>query len=80
MNLTRVLNVALPEIPARIVAQAPPRVPPGAVHKEHIEDGEPIVLVVVPDKSLLYRFPPANWELIQLFNGQRSFEEIAKLY
>jgi len=80
MNLTRVLNVALPEIPARILAQNPPRVPPGAVHKQHIEDGEPIVLVVVPNKSLLYRFPPANWELIQLFNGQRSFEEIAKLY
>ncbi|MGC2889611.1 MAG: HlyD family efflux transporter periplasmic adaptor subunit [Candidatus Acidiferrum sp.] len=80
MNLTRVLNVALPEIPAHIVAENPPRVPPGAVHKEHIEDGEPIVLVVVPNKSLLYRFPPANWELIELFNGQRSFEEIAKVY
>jgi putative peptide zinc metalloprotease protein len=80
MNLTRILNVALPEIPAHIVAENPPRVPPGTVHKEHIEDGEPIVLVVVPNKSLLYRFPPANWELIQLFNGQRSFEDIAKLY
>jgi putative peptide zinc metalloprotease protein len=80
MNLTRLLNVALPEIPAQIAAQNPPRVPPGTVHKQHIEDGEPIVLVVVPDKSLLYRFPPANWELIQLFNGQRSFEEIANVY
>jgi putative peptide zinc metalloprotease protein len=80
MNLTRVLNVALPEIPARIIAENPPRVPPGVVHKEHIEDGERVVLVVVPNKSLLYRFPPQNWELIQLFNGQRSFEEITKLY
>jgi len=80
MNLTRVLNVALPEIPAYIVAENPPRIPPGAVHKEHIEDGERIVLVVVPNKSLLYRFPPENWDLIQLFNGQRSFEEIAKLH
>lgn len=80
MNLTRVLNVALPEIPAQIVAQNPPRVPPGTVHKEHIEDGEPVVLVVVPNKSLLYRFPPANWEFIQLFNGERSFEEIARVY
>jgi putative peptide zinc metalloprotease protein len=80
MNLTRVLNVALPEIPARILAEIPPRVPPGVVHKEHIENGERVVLAVVPDRSLLYRFPPQNWELIQLFNGHRSFQEITKLY
>jgi putative peptide zinc metalloprotease protein len=80
MNLTRVLDVALPEIPARILSASPPRVSPGTVHKEHIENGERIVLVVVPDKSLLYRFPPQNWELIQLFNGQRSYQEIAQLY
>jgi len=80
MNLTRVLEVALPEIPARILSASPPRMPPGTVHKEHIEDGERIVLVVVPNQSLLYRFPPHNWELIQLFNGQRSYQEIAELY
>src|SRR3984893_11201851 len=80
MNLTRVLDVALPEIPARILSANPPRIPPGTVHKEHIEDGERVVLVVVPNKSVLYRFPPQNWELIQLFNGQRSYQEIAELY
>jgi putative peptide zinc metalloprotease protein len=79
MNLTRVLDVALPEIPARILS-ASPRMPPGTVHKEHIEDGERVVLVVVPNKSVFYRFPPHNWELIQLFNGQRSYKEIAELY
>ena len=80
MNLTRVLNVALPEIPAHLVSENPPRVPPGVVHREHIEDGERVVLVVVPNKSVFFRFPPQNWELIQLFDGQRSFEEIAQLY
>jgi hypothetical protein len=77
MNLTRVLNVALPEIPARVFARNPPRVPPGTVHKEHIENGERVVLAVVPNKSALYRFPPENWELIQLFDGNKSFSEIA---
>jgi putative peptide zinc metalloprotease protein len=80
MNLTRVLNVALPEIPARLAAENPPRVPPGTVHKEHIEDGERVVLAVIPNKSTLFRFPPQSWELIELFNGQRSFQEIAHLY
>ena len=77
MNLTRVLNVALPEIPAHVLAANPPRVPPGTVHKEHIEDGEPVVLVVVPNRNALYRFPPQNWKLIELFNGNRTYQEIA---
>jgi putative peptide zinc metalloprotease protein len=80
MNLTRVLNVALPEMPARILSDRPPRMPPDVVFGEHIEDGEPIVRVVVADQDLMYRFTPANWELMQLFDGERSYEEIAVLY
>src|ERR1700758_2808396 len=80
MNLTRVLNVALPEMPARSLADRSPRMPPDVVSKEHIEDGEPIVRVVVADQDLMYRFTPANWALMQLFDGQRSYEEIAETY
>ncbi len=80
MNLTRVLNNALPDIPARTLAERPPRKPPDVAFREHIEDGEPIVRVAVPNRDSTYRFSPANWALIQLFDGQRSYEEIAKLY
>jgi putative peptide zinc metalloprotease protein len=80
MNLTRVLNVALPEMPARSLADRPPRMPPDLVFKEHIEDGERIVRVVVANVDNMYRFPKANWELIQLFDGQRSYPEIAEIY
>jgi putative peptide zinc metalloprotease protein len=80
MNLTRVLNVALPEMPARQALENPPRVPPGVVFKEHIEDGAPVVLAVAPNKSSIFRFPPQSWKLIQLFNGQRSYQEIAEEY
>ena len=80
MNLTRVLNVALPEIPAHGVLQRPPRKPPDMVFKEHIENGERIFRVVVAGKDSMYRFPPSNWALIQFFDGQRSYEEIAELY
>jgi putative peptide zinc metalloprotease protein len=80
MNLTRVLNVALPEIPARSMSDRPPRRPPDAVFKEHIEDGKPIVRVLVASQDAMYRFSPQNWALIELFDGKRSYEEIAEMY
>ena len=80
MNLTRVLDVALPDIPARMISQNAPRLPPDIVWKEHVEEGKPIVRVLVPSQEAMFRFPPANWELAQLFDGDRSFEDIAQLY
>src|ERR1700735_4777573 len=80
MNVTRVLSVALPEIPARTLSQRPPRFPPDVVWKEHIEDGQPVVRALVRAHEYMYRFPPANWTLAQLFNGSRSYEEIAQLF
>ena len=80
MNLTQALNAALPEIPARIVSRRCPRMPPDAVAQEHLESGQMVVRVLVPSQEAMYRFPPANWALIQLFDGVRSYEEIADLY
>jgi putative peptide zinc metalloprotease protein len=79
MNLTRVLNVALPEIPARAITQRCPRLDPGAVFKEHIENGESVVRVYIPSAGGMYTFPAQNWELIRLFDGKRSYREIAEL-
>lgn len=80
MNLTRVLNVALPDMPARMLSDRPPRVPPDVVSKEHIEDGKAVFRVLVPSQDAMFRFPPGNWALAQMFNGQRSYEEIAEEY
>ena len=80
MNLTQALNVALPEIPARTMSERYPRVPPDAVFKEQPENGEPIVRVLVPSLDSVYRFTPQNWELVQLFDGRRSWAEIAALH
>ncbi|HTQ61441.1 MAG TPA: HlyD family efflux transporter periplasmic adaptor subunit [Candidatus Solibacter sp.] len=80
MNLTRVLNVALPEIPARTLSQRPPSIPPGIVFQEHDEEGRQIVRVLVASQEAMYKFPRANWTLIQLFDGYRTFEQIAQLY
>jgi putative peptide zinc metalloprotease protein len=52
--------------------------PPDAVFQEHIEDGRPVVRVLVPSQEAMYRFPPQNWALVQMFDGKRTFEEVAK--
>jgi putative peptide zinc metalloprotease protein len=80
VNLTRVLSVALPDIPARILGDKPPRFPPDVISKEHVEDGQPVVRAVVRGVDSIFRFPPANWELAQLFDGTRSYAEVAEAY
>jgi putative peptide zinc metalloprotease protein len=80
MNITRALSAALPDIPARTLAERTPRMDPDTVAREHIEDGEAIVRIYVPSAECMYKFPPQNWALIQLFDGRRNYEEIAQLY
>ncbi len=80
MNLTRVLNNALPEIPARTIAERYPRLDPGVTFREHIEDGESVFRIYVPCVEGMFKLPPANWNLAKLFDGNRSYAEIAELY
>lgn len=80
MNLTRALDVALPEIPARSVAERYPRLDPGATFREHIEDGKPLIRIYVPNTGFMFKFSREEWQLAQLFDGSRSYEEIADAY
>jgi putative peptide zinc metalloprotease protein len=80
MNITRALNAALPDIPARAMAERRPRMDPSVTSKEHLDDGERVIRVYVPSVEAMYKFPPQNWALIQLFDGMRTCEEVAKLY
>src|ERR1700694_4012811 len=80
MNLTRALEVALPEIPARTVAQHYPRLDPGTTFREHIEDDKPVVRIYVPSVGGMYTLPRKDWQLAQLFDGKRTYEEIALAY
>jgi putative peptide zinc metalloprotease protein len=80
MNLTRVLNNALPDIPARTLSERPPRLDPGVTFREHMEDGQPKIRVYVPSARGMYKFSPADWKLVQLFDGKRSYGEIAEIY
>lgn len=80
MNITQALNVALPELPARLVSQRYPRVDPKAVFKEHIEEGQPVIRVFVPGVEMMFTFPSETWKLVQFFDGQRSHAEVAQHY
>lgn len=80
MNITEALNQVLPEIPASMGTQHYPRLHPEVVFKQHIQEGQPMVRVFVPGVEAIFHFTPQNWEFAQLFNGQRTYEEIAALY
>jgi putative peptide zinc metalloprotease protein len=80
MNLTRLLNNALPDIPARSLADRPPRLDPELSFREHTEDGKRVVRIYVPSADGMYTFPLSHWKLAQLFDGVRSYEQIAQMY
>lgn len=77
MNIVRALEVALPEMPERIVRQTPPKLDPRVIAKEHIENREPTTLVKLPGSDLVFRFSPLQWQLIQMFDGRSSWAEIS---
>jgi putative peptide zinc metalloprotease protein len=80
MNIAQALNVALPELPAKLVSQRYPRVHPEVVFKEHMEEGKPVTKAFVPGTEAMFTFPRESWRLIRLFDGQRSYAEVAELH
>jgi len=79
MNLSEVLNVALPELPAKRV-QSYPRLHPKLIMREHLVDGDRSLVAAISGGSYLYRFTPEQWALLQLFNGERSYAQVTQLY
>jgi len=80
MNLAEVLNVALPELPARRAASALPRLHPKLIAREQIEGGVPTVIAMITGGNAVFRFSPDQWKVVELFDGQRSYREISEVY
>ncbi|MGC2400091.1 MAG: HlyD family efflux transporter periplasmic adaptor subunit [Acidobacteriaceae bacterium] len=81
MNLSEALEAALPEIPRnRISRDKPPRVDPELIIREDVNDGEPIVAVYQRSTANLLRMKPTQWQLARLFDGNRTYEEIAAAF
>jgi putative peptide zinc metalloprotease protein len=78
MNLSEALDAALPEIPrTRLSRKNPPRIDPDLIIREDVTDGEPIVAVYQRSTANLMRLKPTQWQLACLFDGVRSYENIA---
>lgn len=81
MNLSEALDAALPEIPrSQISRKRPPMLDPELIVREDILDGEPLVVVYQRSTTNVFRFPPIQWKLVQLFDGKRTYEDIAEEY
>jgi len=81
MNLSEALDAALPEIPkVRLSRARPPRLDPELVTREDMLDGEPIVGIMQRSRGSFFRFQPQQWHLAQLFDGVRSYDEIAQTF
>ena len=80
MNLTEALHVALPDLPPRSSRKRRPRLHPRVVAREQMEDGDPVIYAIVSGANQLYRFTPQQWEMLQLFNGERSYEDVSNAY
>src|SRR5580692_2252364 len=79
MNLSEALDAALPEIPkTRLERTRPPLLDPDLIAREDTLDGEPVIAVMQRRGSNFCRLSPAQWQLAQLFDGQRSPEEVAE--
>jgi putative peptide zinc metalloprotease protein len=80
MNLAEALNAALPELPAKTGRVGYPKLDPQTIWADNIEDGKPVVVAHIRGKDLVYRFPPEQWKLVELFDGERSYDDVAEAY
>ncbi|HKU27290.1 MAG TPA: hypothetical protein VJQ54_17595, partial [Candidatus Sulfotelmatobacter sp.] len=78
MNIANALDAALPELPERLVKTTMPKLDPRVIAKQQLEKGQPVVLAKLPGGENFIRFEPAQWVLLQLFDGKRSYGEISQ--
>jgi putative peptide zinc metalloprotease protein len=81
MNLSEALDAALPDIPrARLARSRPPRIDPDLIIREDVVDGEPIIAVYQRSTANLLRLKPTQWQLAGLFDGVRTYQEVAEAF
>jgi len=81
MNLTQALNVTLPEPPAAKLRESYPCCSPKMIARDHFEREGHMVHVLIPDgPAHFFRFSKQQYELIRLFDGKRSYAEIARTF
>ncbi|HEX4006845.1 MAG TPA: HlyD family efflux transporter periplasmic adaptor subunit [Acidobacteriaceae bacterium] len=80
MNLAEALNAALPDLPTRTTRVGYPRVDPNLIWQENTDDGKPVIVAMIRGRDSFFRFPPEQWKIIELFDGKRSWDDVADVY
>jgi putative peptide zinc metalloprotease protein len=80
MNLSQIMASALPELPAQLESDRPPRIHPQLIVREDVEREGELVRAILPGGARNYfRMTKQQFAVAALFDGNRSYEEIAAL-
>ncbi len=80
MNLARILDTALPDLPPQRLPDRMPRMYPKVIEREHVEREGAMVRVLIPNgPAHYYRFTKLQYELVKLFDGNRTYDEVARV-
>src|SRR5205823_12235440 len=81
MNLTQIMNITLPDPPAARIHESFPKVSPKMISRDHFEREGHMIHVIIPDgPPNFFRFTKQQVELVKLFDGRRSYREIAATF
>jgi len=80
MNLSRAFDVALPELPRQHFRESYFRFNPAVIWREHKEPNGVVIMALAPNRGKGFVFTPDQWQLLQLFDGNRNYEQIAALW
>ena len=82
MNLAHVLDEALPDVPALRNQERFPRLHPRLVKREYQDREGPVIMCMIPGgrPPYYFRLNPYQYLLASLFDGERSYEQVAAEY
>ena len=82
MNLAHVLDEALPDVPALRTEERFPRIHPKLVVREYQDRDGLVIMCMVPGgrPPYYFRFNQYQYLLASLFDGERSYDEVAAEY
>ncbi|MGI9104594.1 MAG: efflux RND transporter periplasmic adaptor subunit [Terriglobales bacterium] len=81
MNLARILETALPEVPPQRIPNRYPRIHPHVITREHQEREGTFYRLIIPNgPPHYYRFNQLQYNLVLLFDGKRTYEQVTELF
>jgi putative peptide zinc metalloprotease protein len=80
MNILHSSSDALFALPTEALRDRLPQFDTGIIAREEVVEGKPMVVAMRKRAEGYYRINAEDWAMLQLFDGKRSYEEVAALY